>query len=177
MAALNLEILGGFELRSAAGDGLRLPTRKSRALFAYLAAPPGQPHSREELATLLWGEMAEKQARHSLSQALSSIRKALTNGAGDALQVDGDRITLASSAVDTDVLRFERLVTQGSIDSLAHAADLYGGDLLNGFAVPAAAYEDWLAGERARLRELALDALAKLVDHHADSGDDRRCRR
>lgn len=171
MPALDLEILGGFELRSAAGDVLRLPTRKSRALFAYLAAPPGQLHSREELATLLWGERAEKQARHSLSQELSSIRKALTNGAGEALQVDGDRITLASSAVDTDVLRFERLVTQGSVESLARAADLYSGDLLNGIAVSAAAYDDWLAGERARLRELALGALAMLVNNYADEGD------
>jgi TolB-like protein/Tfp pilus assembly protein PilF len=174
MPALRLEILGGFELRSAAGDALRLPTRKSRALLAYLAVPPGQLHSREELATLLWGERADKQARHSLSQALSSIRKALTNGAGDALRVDGDRITLASSAVNTDVLRFERLVTKGSLESLARAADLYRGDLLIGIAFRAEAYEDWLAGERARLRELALGALGKLLDHHAAAGDAER---
>lgn len=171
MPALVLEILGGFELRSAAGDALRLPTRKSRALLAYLVVPPGQLHSREELATLLWGERTDKQARHSLSQALSSIRKALTNGAGDALRVDGDRITLAGSALDTDVLRFERLVTQGSVESLARAADLYRGDLLSGIAFQAEAYEDWLAGERARLRELALGALGKLLDHHATAGD------
>ena len=174
MPTLDLEILGGFELRTAAGTALRLPTRKSRALFGYLAVPPGQLHSREELATLLWGERADKQARHSLSQALSSIRKALTNGAGDALRVDGDRITLASSAVDTDVLRFERLVMQGSVESLARAADLYRGDLLSGIAFQAEAYEDWLAGERARLRELALTALGKLLDHHAAAGDAER---
>ena len=77
MPALQFELFGGFELCLAAGDVVRLPTRKSRALLAYLAIPPGQLHSREELATLLWGERAEKQARHSLSQELSSIRKAL----------------------------------------------------------------------------------------------------
>jgi TolB-like protein/Flp pilus assembly protein TadD len=174
MPALSLKLFGGFELRSAAGVALRVPTHKSQALLAYLSVPPGQLHSREELATLLWGERAEKQARHSLSQALSSIRKALTKEAGDALRVDGDRITLASSAVTTDVLRFERLMTEGSIDSLARAADLYRGDLLNGIAFRAEAYEDWLASERARLRELALGALGKLLDHHAAAGDTER---
>ena len=174
MPALGFELLGGFGLRSAAGNAVRLPTRKSRALLAYLAVPPGQLHSREELATLLWGEKADKEARHSLSQALSSIRKALINVAGDALRVDGDRITLAGSAVDTDVLRFERLVTKGSIESLARAADLYRGDLLSGIAFRAEAYEDWLARERARLRELALGALGKLLDYHDAAGDAER---
>ena len=37
MNRFRLQLLGGFELRSPAGDRLRLPTRKAEALLGYLA--------------------------------------------------------------------------------------------------------------------------------------------
>jgi DNA-binding SARP family transcriptional activator len=40
---------------------------------------------------------------------------------------------------------------------------LYRGPLLDGVRVTAPAFEDWLASERARLHELALDALRRLA--------------
>jgi DNA-binding SARP family transcriptional activator len=49
MARLGIRVLGGFEVRSPAGDRLALPTRKVEALLAYLAMTPGRAHTRDKL--------------------------------------------------------------------------------------------------------------------------------
>jgi tetratricopeptide (TPR) repeat protein len=65
---------------------------------------------------------------------------------------------------------FERLVQGGGPEGLARAVDLYRGDLVEGLAFRGALFEDWLMAERERLRELALDALAKLLAHQRSAG-------
>ncbi len=51
------------------------PGAKVLALLTYLVLESG-PHSREELAGLLWGESSEDEARASLRQALKHLRDA-----------------------------------------------------------------------------------------------------
>jgi DNA-binding SARP family transcriptional activator len=82
MAALILKVLGGFELQTAAGRPLVLPTKKALALLAYLALHPERPCSRETLTALLWGDTRDQQARHSLRQAVYHIRRALGEDRG-----------------------------------------------------------------------------------------------
>jgi tetratricopeptide (TPR) repeat protein len=61
-------------------------------------------------------------------------------------------------------------VQQGPPEALERAAGLYRGDLLSGFALSEAPFEDWLLAERERLRELALESLAKLLAHQRKAG-------
>ena len=77
MGRLNLALFGGFQGRLGASAPLRLPTRKTKALLAFLALPPGRSHPREKLASLLWGGMQEAQARRGLRQSLFTLRKAV----------------------------------------------------------------------------------------------------
>ena len=63
MASLRIDLLGGFDLRLASGTALRLPTRKSRSLLAYLAMAPDRGQPRATLMGLLWSDRAEPQAR------------------------------------------------------------------------------------------------------------------
>ena len=150
---------------------LRLPTRKTRALLAYLAVHPGQSQARDKLATLLWGESGHTQARTSLRQSLAALRKSLGAAATTALHVDPKTISLDPAVVEADVDRFERLVAEASPAALEEAVALYRGELLEGFEEGAAPFEDWLLTERERLRERALEALARLLRHQADTGD------
>ena len=169
MAKLSLTLLGGFQARLHTGETLALPTRKAQALLAYLALPPGQAHPRDKLAALLWGGIREESARASLRQALFSIRKALGDGEG-ALRQDGDALVLAVAAVEVDTAALERAVADGTPAALERAAALYRGDLLSGFALDESAFEEWLLGERERLRELALEGLARLLAHQRKAG-------
>src|SRR5260370_37965325 len=162
---LRLVLFGGFEARLASGAALRLPTKKARALWGCLAVRPGQPQPRDKLATLLWGDSGDAQARTSLRQSLAVLKKALAPAAPSPLVIEGSNVTLDPAAVEVDVATFERLVAEGTPAAFEEAVALYEGELLEGFDVIAQPFEEWLLTERERLRELALEALAKLLRH------------
>ena len=79
-------------------------------------------------------------------------------------------MALDPSRVEVDVGRFETAVSQGTPEALELAARLYGGDLLAGLVVQAPPFEEWLAAERERLRERAIEALARLCGHQRRVG-------
>ena len=110
MAELTLTLLGGFQARLGDGPWLALPTRKSQALLAYLALPPGRAHSRDKLASLLWGDLSEGRARNSLRQALFTLRQAARPVGPDCLLVERATVALNAAAAAIDAVRFERLV-------------------------------------------------------------------
>ena len=138
--------------------------RKGQGLLAFLAVENECQHSRESLATLLWGRTGDERARHNLRQSIARIRAEF----GDIIASDGDCIALDRSVCDTDVARFEMLADKGDVDSLAEAQALYRGDLLDGAAPREEAFAQWLLVARLRLRQLACrtaDALAdKLIE-------------
>src|SRR4029453_17302252 len=123
MAALVFNLLGGFEARLNAGPPLTLSTKTGQALLAYLALTPGQRHSRDKLAALLWEDRPDQQARTSLRQTLAVLRKSLSISPS-WINTEGDWIALESSAFDTDVARFDRLAQQGAAEPLAEAGAL-----------------------------------------------------
>ena len=169
-----MRLLGGFEARLASGALLNLPTRKAQALLAYLGSRPDQAHPREKLAALLWGQTTDQQARDSLRHALAALRKALGEAVPRVLRTDGQALSLEPASVETDVVTFEQRVAQGTPEALEEAADVYRGDLLLGFGVSEPLFEDWLVAERERLREMALEALTRLLAHQSRTADTER---
>ena len=169
-ARVKLTLLGGFQAQLGADAPLALPTRKTQALLAYLALPLGQAHPRDKLATLLWGDMPDAQARGNLRHALSRIRKTLPAGARPGLILDGPTVALDPSVVDVDVAQFERLVADGQPAALEQIASLYRGDLLAGLALAERPFEEWLTSERERLHELAMQGLGRLLTHQQRAG-------
>ena len=165
MARLTLTLLGGFRAHLDPGALLAIQTRKAQALIAYLAMPLGAVHSRDKLASLLWGNTMETTARTSLRQTLHGLGRNLQGAHDHPLRMDGDTVSLDPSSVAVDVGEFEQRVAQGTPEALAVAATLYQGALLEGIAVQEPRFEEWLLRERERLHEVALKALAKLLAH------------
>src|SRR5262245_23867214 len=161
---LQLKLLGGFALSRVSGGAVAVARRKSQALLAYLALSAGQQHPRDKLATLLWPDVEDRQARQSLRQALLALRQVL-GGAPRGVLIEDEAVGLDAGALDVDVADFERAVADGSLSALHEAARLYRGDLLEGLAVNESPFEEWLIGERERLRERALEALGRLLAH------------
>ncbi|HEU5162927.1 MAG TPA: BTAD domain-containing putative transcriptional regulator [Thermoanaerobaculia bacterium] len=169
MSRLDLSLLGGFKA-ALDGEELQFATRKSEALLAYLAMPPGQMHPREKLAVLLWGDSGEEQARQSLRQTLFTLRKSVNIRNEIVLSGEGDRIGLDRSFVHVDVARFLELSARGTPEALAEAAELYRGEFLEGLSVSEAGFEDWVAIERDKLRETALSVLSTTVEQQMNTG-------
>ncbi|HET8938406.1 MAG TPA: AAA family ATPase [Polyangiales bacterium] len=159
---LDVRLLGSFELRDAAGRVLRLNTRKAEALLALLALQSGQPQARDKLCALLWPEVREAQARHSLRQTLLQLRKALAS-TPSALWSDSRGLQLTAAGVRSDFSQLQRCIAQNTRDALHEASQWYRGDLLDGLTVGEAPFDHWLRGERKRVREQMAEALSRLL--------------
>jgi DNA-binding SARP family transcriptional activator len=115
------------------------PGAKGLALLTYLVLEPG-PHTREELAGLLWGESPEAEARASLRQCLKHLRTNL----GEIIRSDRAVIDLAVP-IDCEVVNFRRLVT--SVPQHALTIDIPR--FLAGFSIRhAPQFDEWVAAVR-----------------------------
>ncbi len=165
MAVLHLELLGDFRLRTESGSLVTISAKKSQAMLAYLGVKPAQLVSRDKMASLLWSSTAPEQARQSLRQTLSTLRKELAQISPQKILVEeGDFLSLDPSLVHVDVVEFESLVAAGSAESLDPATRLYSGDFLDGFLIDEERFDQWVIAERDRLHRLALRAHAQLVE-------------
>lgn len=163
IAQLSIYLLGTPQA-FIAGEPLSLHNHKARAVLYYLAAT-GRPHTREHLATLLWSESPESNARHSLRSSLYHIRQALlSRGAEHALVADGDIIHLKLDYKACDVTHFRQLVKVGQESALIEAISLHRGPLLQGFTLSdAPLFEEWLRNEACELNQVYLVSLQRLA--------------
>lgn len=164
---LHLRTLGHFSVAAEPtfAAPLRFSTRKVAALLAYLALARNQTAGREQLATLLWGECDDRQARHNLRQALVYLRREL--GEAVVLESDGDLVRLKPGRILVDALEMERLATSSDLDDLAHASAHYQGELMSGFRIESAPFEEWLDGERRRFETIGTG----LLERYASAAD------
>ncbi len=144
MGKLSIRLFGRLRVTDGDGGKISVAGKKPQALLAYLALNAGQPQSRDKLAALLWGERFDEQARQSLRQGISKLRKALGGGTPEVLVTDGDDVAVNSDAIDIDAVEFERLASEGTPAALNEAAGLYIGGLLEGLEVKETGFEDWI---------------------------------
>jgi DNA-binding SARP family transcriptional activator/alpha-beta hydrolase superfamily lysophospholipase len=170
MAQVRIVLLGGFTAFGPDGKPLSLPTRKAEALLALLACRGGEAQPRERVTGLLWGDRGDKQARHSLSQTLTSIRSALGDGP-DPFHAERETLAINFDAVSADVIDLARLAGQDDLASLRAAAELCRGPLLEGLRLQDAAFDDWLSPERSRFHHLCASVLTRLGEREAEQGD------
>jgi TolB-like protein/two-component SAPR family response regulator len=167
---LKLNVLGRFEAQLPSGEIVSLPTRKTETLLTYLALVPG-PHSRDHLINLLWSDRSEQQARNSLRQALSALKKMFGNFELQPLLIEHQTVNMASHLVEIDAVKLEELMQQQTPEAAAQATELYRGEFLEGVAVRDSNGEEWLAAERDRFRRLATHALENALVFQLESGE------
>ena len=172
MTALRLELLGDLQIRSGNGSLVAVGAKKSQALLAYLGVKPSQRISREKIAALLWSSTGPDQARQSLRQTLSTLRKELTTVSPEEkiLVEEGDLLGVDETLVDCDVAKFESLIAAGTEAALREAIALYRGDFVEGFTINEERFDQWLIAERDRLHRVALRAHAQLVEMQSKRG-------
>jgi DNA-binding SARP family transcriptional activator len=164
---LRIVLLGALDI--VLGDRpITIDAPRLQSLLAYLLLNRGaQP--RERLAFTFWPDSTDPQARTNLRQALHLLRRVLPES-DRFLEIDPRSVSWrADGPFSLDVEEFERMAARAEAareagetgderSALEAAVALYGGDLLPG------CYDEWIAPERQRLRELFLRAAERLAE-------------
>ncbi len=148
-----------------AGAPSELMWRKNIALLVYLARSPKRARTRDHLIGLLWGDKPEDDARHSLNQAVGTLRRCAGEGGLDS---DATQVRLSPGVVQLDIDQLEGFVAAGDH---RHAAALIQGDFLEGFAIKGGSeFENWLTAERAHWKRRSVDVLVRCCDELLGTG-------
>jgi predicted ATPase/DNA-binding SARP family transcriptional activator len=170
-----IELFGGLRVVEKERTIARFYSRKAAALLAFLAYHRDRAHPREVLIEMLWPWASNEAGRHSLSQALSSLRRQLEPPdipRGAVLVADRSQVQLRPGATATDVDEFAAALhaAEQATDPIAReheleeAVRLYRGELLSGL------YEPWIPQEQVRLSEEFVGAVVVLAKLVADRG-------
>jgi len=163
---VTLHLFGPPRLTRDSG-AIALNHRKAWALLAYLAVT-ARPHSRDSLATLLWPDYGQSDARGHLRRELARLRAIL----GEApFAADREQIALATApagqpALPVDVIAFQQAVAaaQGCrhpaathcpacLPHLIAADACYRDHFLAGFTLPdSPAFDEWHYFQQEQLR-------------------------
>lgn len=169
----SLQLLGGARILDSEGVPLqgRAAHRRRLAVLAVLGAARGRAVPRERLVSLLWPDVRAADARHSLVESLSVIRREL---GVDPFDCVGDEVALLLDRLACDVDQLEHALAEGDGE---RAMRLYTGPFLDGLTVHGAPeFERWAEEERGRLAAVlarGLEAYASQREGEEGSADVR----
>ena len=167
--ALELAILGPFELHIDGRIPVALGGLRQRALLAILALHANEVVATDRLVDELWGEHPPGSATHTVQVFVSRLRRALGPASGRLATVPpGYRLQLEPGEVDAD--RCERLYAKAraatasgrpaaAAEQLDQALALWRGSPLADFT-----YEPFAQGAIAQLEELRFSCREELVE-------------
>jgi DNA-binding SARP family transcriptional activator/predicted Zn-dependent protease len=165
LGMLRLLTFGGLALERR--DGMPAPRLRPQrlAILAVLAAAGERGVSRERMSALLWPDADEERARHSLRQALYSLRQE----AGAEVVQSSTVLSLDRDALSSDVGDFRAALVAGD---RARAAALANGPFLEGFYLSdAPEFERWVEEQRTSLAADATRVLVALTKQAESAGD------
>jgi DNA-binding SARP family transcriptional activator len=163
---VSLRLFGTGHLAGPAGilTG-RVAQPRQLAFLALVATPPGGM-TRDRIGTYLWPESTQSETRHLVADILYVLRKSLGE---DGFATPGECICLNPGRMDCDVTEFRAAYTAGDWKRML---DIYEGPFLDGFhGAGGAELQLWIEDERMRCKEVALLAVARLVEACEARGD------
>jgi CheY-like chemotaxis protein len=165
MTLLRIRLFGEFSAVDYRGNALSIGNRKARALIVYLALADGRG-SIHEAAELIFGAPGES----AVMGLLQDLQYALRFLPPDVVLVDGDHVAFNPDTVSVDAQRFNALAASESINAIREAAELYRGNLLDGYVTEMRAFDDWLAERRLHYWRAAVAVFGRLLAAQIKAG-------
>ena len=159
-------LLGEMEVRRG-GEKLELPpSKKTRALLAYLAVS-GRPHRRERLCELFWN--VPDDPRGSLRWSLSKLRSLIDEPGCPRLLAERQTVALDGGGLEVDLLTARKRVSAGiksaTMEDLALTAAAFRGEFLADLDLPDCHdFRAWCVAIREDARALQVQILTELAE-------------
>jgi pimeloyl-ACP methyl ester carboxylesterase/DNA-binding SARP family transcriptional activator len=165
VVSLSIRLLGEFQVLQAGTPVALPPSRKTRALLAYLVVT-GRRHRRERLCRLLWDVPDDPRA--SLRWSLSRLRPLVDRPDRGRIVADRDFVAFDASGVSVDLAQVRRELAGGpealSTEQLLDLSTAFRGDFLEGMALPDQQdFEAWLLAEKDGARRTRASLLSALL--------------
>jgi DNA-binding SARP family transcriptional activator len=166
LKGLEIRLLGSLEVRREGALVELPPSRKSRALLAYLVAT-GKAHSRSHLCDLLWDGPDDPRA--ALRWSLTKLRPLVDAPGVARLVADRERVAFEAHGASVDWPEMRRELGAGVEGvptwRLERWSEVVGSELLEGLDLPDChRYHEWWAGEREAARRLIAAVLEALSE-------------
>lgn len=173
--SFEIRLLGRFSVQRNECEIESFRSAKAKELFCYLLLNRDRSHSREVLASLLWGDCTTSQSKKCFRQTLWQLQQTLhghlPENSTRLLRVDDESLRLDSQPrLWLDSAVFEQAfvplreiageqLNEQQARSLCDAVLLYKGELLEGH------YQDWCLYHRERLQNIYTAMLDKLMGY------------
>ncbi|HUF87898.1 MAG TPA: alpha/beta fold hydrolase [Thermohalobaculum sp.] len=168
---LEFRVLGSFEVLAGGVPAPMPPSRKTRALLAYLALAE-RPVRRERLCEIFW-ELPDD-PKGALRWSLSKIRRILNADGADRLLADRATVAVERTGIAVDRAELQDAVGQGleglPTQRLEALAAKLRGPFLEDLALPRCPeFEAWRTAEAAQAEAQAARLLRLLVERLRDA--------
>jgi DNA-binding SARP family transcriptional activator/TolB-like protein len=178
MASLSTDrvlLLGPLQVFQNEAQLPQPPSRKVRALLAYLAMAP-RPVTREKLCELFWDAVDDP--RSELRWCLSRLRPLVDRPTTTRLIADRKQVWIDTTSLHVDALivarSTQKTLTSASPNDLRSLLALFRGDFLEDLSVERVpSFENWLASQRHRFGQLRQQLLERLSSVLPPESDDR----
>jgi DNA-binding SARP family transcriptional activator/pimeloyl-ACP methyl ester carboxylesterase len=162
---MQVSVLGRFHVQRDGSVVELPPSKKTRALLAYLAVT-ARPHGRDRLCDMFWPIPDDPRA--ALRWSLSRLRPRLDEPGCRRIIADRETVGLDPASVDVDILSLRRAYRKGidsiSTEALRGAAQALEGEFLEGLDLAdCEEFAIWCSAEREETRRLRVRLLAALV--------------
>lgn len=128
--------LGGIEIRTSSGGGVKWRSRKSAELFSYLLLNRGRMVSRVRLTEAIFGDMPYKNAEAYLNTTIYQLRKSLEpHGLKSMVKSNNDSYGLEVKNAVVDFVEFEEglktlsLIDASNINQAIAVEEVFAGEL------------------------------------------------
>ncbi len=162
MSTFKVRLFGEFSATDHRGNTLALGSRRTHATLVWLAMHLDAPAPLRDFVALFGGDSAGALGR--------DLRYALRFAAPDVLIGSGDTLRFSLRSVEVDVVRFDVLAANGSLNAVRAAAEIYRGNLLEHFDSDMPGFDDWLSERRLHYWQAGLAVLGKLLGAQINAG-------
>ena len=157
-AALSISLFGHVAV-TFEGQEVRIKSRKSRAVLAYIALNDARIETRERLVGLFWSDSDEQHARASLRQTLRELRQSFLRIGYRGLHAEKLTIELERDSLDLDLWAVMREADAQRAHPLLLQAPRLADRLLEDIGDVDPEFHSWVLAKRRTIHDRLVRAL------------------